>query len=147
MIVPTDARGGPSTRTRATTLGDFAYYFLCEGQQQAPVLGYSPLPINLVKAGLDQVKQIPGVDVQSIDIKKCNNPTFSSDGTNTLAKNAPQPPACDKQGPTQCDDGTAARHDLTAPGTAGGTGGDDHGGDHGWRPPAGRGRDHRGHDG
>ncbi len=42
--------------------------------------GYSPLPINLVKAGLAQVQKIPGVEAQTIDIKKCNNPTFSADG-------------------------------------------------------------------
>jgi hypothetical protein len=58
--------------------------------------------MNLVQAGLDQVKRIPGVDATSVDIKKCNNPTFSSDGSNTLAKNAPQPAACDKQGAEQC---------------------------------------------
>ncbi len=105
MIVPREVAGTFSVE-KGRTLGDFAYYFLCEGQQQAEVLGFSPLPINLVKAGLSQVKNIPGVDVQSIDIKKCNNPTFSSTGVNTLAKNAPQPAACDKKGATQC--GTSA---------------------------------------
>ena len=32
-------------------------------------------------------------------IQGCNNPTFSTNGTNTLADDDPQPPACDKQGP------------------------------------------------
>lgn len=105
MVVPTAVEGNFSN-AKGKSLGAFAYYFLCEGQQQAPVLGYSPLPINLVQAGLDQVRRIPGVDVQSVDIKKCNNPTFSSDGTNTLAAKAPQPAACDRQGPTQCGEGT-----------------------------------------
>jgi phosphate ABC transporter phosphate-binding protein len=105
MIIPTKVEGTFSA-AKGTTLGAFAYYFLCEGQQQAPVLGYSPLPINLVQAGLSQVRRIPGVVAQSIDIAKCNNPTFSANGTNTLATTAPQPAACDKQGPTQCSTGT-----------------------------------------
>ena len=105
IIVPTDAQGS-FTEDKGTTLAAFANYFLCEGQQQAEVLGYSPLPINLVKAGLDQVKKIPGAVTKSVDIKKCNNPTFSKDGTNTLAKKAPQPDACDKKGATQCNKGT-----------------------------------------
>jgi phosphate ABC transporter phosphate-binding protein/phosphate ABC transporter permease subunit PstA len=108
MIVPTKVEGR-FDQDRGRTLGAFAYYFLCEGQQQADVLGYSPLPINLVQAGVSQVKRIPGVDVQSVDIKKCNNPTFSSDGTNTLAATAPYPEACDKSGPVQCTTGTGGK--------------------------------------
>jgi len=101
LIVPTKVQAN-FTAEKGKTLGSFANYFLCEGQQQAEVLGYSPLPMNLVQAGLDQVKRIPGVEATSVDITKCNNPTFSSDGSNTLAKNAPQPAACDKQGASQC---------------------------------------------
>ena len=104
MILPTDTSNNFST-DKGATLGAFAYYFLCEGQQQAPILGYSPLPVNLVKSGLAQVRKIPGVSAQAIDIKKCNNPTFSADGTNTLAKTAPQPKVCDKS-PYQCPGGT-----------------------------------------
>ena len=114
MIVPTAVESNFSD-SKGKSLGAFAYYFLCEGQQQAPVLGYSPLPINLVQAGLDQVRRIPGVDVQSVDIKKCNNPTFSGDGTNTLAKNAPQPSPCDKQGATQCSAGTGGAPNTPTP--------------------------------
>jgi phosphate transport system substrate-binding protein len=120
MVVPT-AVSGTFTTAKGATLGAFGYYFLCEGQRQAQALGYSPLPINLVQAGLAQVKRIPGVSVQSVDIKKCNNPTFSADGTNTLAKTAPQPAACDKKGPTQCTTGTGGATQATAnSGTAGG---------------------------
>lgn len=119
MVVPT-AIEGSFNDDKGRTLGAFAYYFLCEGQQQAPVLGYSPLPINLVRAGLDQVRRIPGVNVKNVDIGKCNNPTFSADGTNTLAKNAPRPQPCDRQGATQCATGTGgAKNTPTAvrPGT------------------------------
>ena len=110
MIVPTEV-SGRFDEDHGRTLGAFAYYFLCEGQQQADVLGYSPLPINLVQAGLSQVKKIPGVDVQSVDIRKCNNPTFSSNGSNTLATTAPYPPSCDKVGPVQCTTGTGGKKD------------------------------------
>ena len=97
MVVPTAAQSG-FTEAKGRTLGAFANYFLCEGQQQADVLGYSPLPLNLVQAGLEQVRKIPGVVVEEIDLKTCNNPTFSKDGTNTLAKNAPMPADCDRKG-------------------------------------------------
>lgn len=122
MIIPTSTDNGFSNE-KGNTLADFSYYFLCQGQQQADALGYSPLPINLVKAGLDQVRRIPGAVVENLDIAKCNNPTFSADGTNTLAKTAPQPPACDAKGPTQC--GTAAEG---GGGGGGGGGGSNSGG-------------------
>lgn len=112
MVIPTAAEGSFNT-AKGKTLGDFSYYFLCEGQQQAKVLGYSPLPINLVKAGLSQVRRIPGVDVQNVDISKCNNPTFSASGENLLAKNAPYPPSCDRQGSTQCSTGTGGAQTPT----------------------------------
>ncbi|GAA5029836.1 phosphate ABC transporter substrate-binding protein PstS [Microbacterium fluvii] len=116
MIVPTQAQGSFTT-DKGQTLAAFASYFLCEGQQQAEVLGYSPLPINLVKAGLAQVERIPGAGSVKVDIKKCNNPTFSSDGTNTLAKKAAMPSECDKKGVTQCTQGTGG----AAAGAGGGT--------------------------
>jgi len=118
MIIPTSNDNGFSNE-KGNTLADFANYFLCQGQQQADALGYSPLPINLVQAGFDQIKRIPGAVIENINIAKCNNPTFSADGSNTLAKTAPQPEACDAKGPTQC--GTAAGG--AAGGTSGGSGG------------------------
>ena len=105
MIIPTGTDHS-FTEAKGKTLGAFAYYFLCEGQQQAPALGYSPLPINLVQAGFDQIPKSPGAATQTIDITQCNNPTFSSTGENTLAAQAPQPEECDKQGPDQCLTGT-----------------------------------------
>ena len=123
MILPTKVESNFST-AKGLTLSKFANYFLCEGQQQAEDLGYSPLPINLAQAGLAQVKRIPGADTQSIDIRTCNNPTFSKDGSNTLAKSAPMPSPCDKIGVTQCSVGTGgAKRTPTAvkPSAAGGT--------------------------
>lgn len=118
MIIPT-TEGGTFKADKGHALGDFLYYSICEGQQAAGVLGYSPLPQNLVQAGLDQIKLIPGVDVQGVQLSKCNNPTFSSDGTNTLAKNAPQPPECDKAGLVQCGTGTAGAKDVATAVTKG----------------------------
>ncbi len=121
MIIPTALEYG-FTENKGLTLAAFANYFLCEGQQQAEVLGYSPLPINLAQAGLEQVRRIPGGDPANIDIKRCNNPTFSADGSNKLAQTAPQPQACDKKGPTQCATGTGGLKDEpTAPSGGSGT--------------------------
>ena len=114
MIIPTQVQNGFTT-AKGATLAAFANYFLCEGQQQADVLGYSPLPINLVKAGLAQVKKIPGAVTSSINIASCHNPTFSASGVNTLAANAPQPAACDKSGPTQCTTGTGGAKSTSTP--------------------------------
>ena len=117
MIVPTTT-DSPFTADKGKTLGAFANYFLCEGQQQAEVLGYSPLPINLVQAGLDQVQRIPGVGSTTVNIADCNNPTFSSDGSNTLAQNAPMPSDCDKKGATQCTTATGGAAGSGASGTS-----------------------------
>ncbi|SFC23452.1 phosphate ABC transporter substrate-binding protein PstS [Streptomyces aidingensis] len=104
MILPTTEEEG-FTEDKGRTLGDFAEYFLCEGQRLADPLGYSPLPINLVRAGFQQVERIPGAELE-IDYRSglsgCRNPTFSADGGNALADLAPMPPACDKKGATQC---------------------------------------------
>ncbi|MDG4795280.1 phosphate ABC transporter substrate-binding protein PstS [Micromonospora sp. WMMD1082] len=103
------------TADHGETLGKFAYYFLCEGQPQAEVLGYSPLPVNLVRRGMEQVQRIPGAEKLNIDrkIATCNNPTVSPDGGNALARNAPQPSPCDRRGPTQNPAGTAGATQQT----------------------------------
>jgi phosphate transport system substrate-binding protein len=115
MIVPT-AVGGVFTAKKGATLGAFANYMLCEGQQQAAALGYSPLPMNLVMAGFDQIKRIPGAEGTNVDVNSCNNPTFKpgdSPSNNQLALSAAQPAACDKKGPDQCTTGTAGALDPT----------------------------------
>ncbi|MGH3685835.1 MAG: phosphate ABC transporter substrate-binding protein PstS [Pseudonocardiaceae bacterium] len=99
MIIPKDTTANFNNE-KGRTLSEFAYYFLCEGQQQADALGYSPLPVNLVAAGVDQVGQIPGSThkLNSTNLSSCHNPTVSPDGTNLLAKNAAQPDPCDRKG-------------------------------------------------
>jgi phosphate ABC transporter phosphate-binding protein len=117
MILPTDTSFG-LTATKGLTLGAFGSYLLCQGQQQVDALGYSALPINLVEAGYQQLQKIPGNQVPTAtatQIQGCNNPTFSTNGTNTLADTDPNPPACDKQGPTQCTTGTGGAAKTSTP--------------------------------
>jgi hypothetical protein len=68
-------------------------------------LGYSALPVSLVKDGFAQLKRIPGSQVPTPTtafIQQCDNPTYSANGTNALADHDPRPLACDKRGPAQC---------------------------------------------
>ena len=124
MIMPKDTTAH-FTNEKGATLSEFAAYFLCEGQQQADRLGYSPLPINLVQAGVDQINQIPNSTkkLNRDDLRKCNNPTVSPDGGNKVAKEAPQPSPCDLKGaPEQCTTGTGGATTPTLP-SGGGAGG------------------------
>lgn len=115
LILPTSTSAYASfTPAKGATLAAFSYYAMCQGQQQSAQLGYSPMPINLVEAGFTQIAKIPGADPQSINIQSCNNPTFTPSGQNLLAQTAPFPPACDKQGPTQCTTGTGGAVASTA---------------------------------
>lgn len=120
MIIPTAIEGSFS-ENKGLTLADFASYFLCEGQQQAEVLGYSPLPVNLAAAGLEQIQKIPGGNPKNKTTATCNNPTFSADGTNKLANEAPQPQACDKKGADQCLTGTGGASDVATAVSSGST--------------------------
>ncbi len=125
LIVPTEV-GGTFTEAKGPTLATFANYMLCEGQQQAGRLGYSPLPMNLVMAGFDQIKRIPGAGSVGIDINSCNNPTFQpgdSPSNNQLALTAPMPAECDRQGPNQCTTGTAGAAGVETEISGSGTGG------------------------
>jgi phosphate ABC transporter phosphate-binding protein len=108
MILPTSSEA-PMNTAKGYTLGAFGAYLLCQGQVPLDALGYSSLPINLVEAGFQQLQKIPGNQVattSAAQIQNCHNPTFSTNGTNTLADEDPDPPACDKRGTTQCTTGT-----------------------------------------
>ncbi|MEU9447579.1 phosphate ABC transporter substrate-binding protein PstS [Streptomyces sp. NPDC048277] len=126
MILPTKVEAG-FTAAKGNSLGTFGRYFLCDGQQQADDLGYSPLPKNLVQAGFDQLLKVPGAPTSTININTCRNPTFSG-GTNTLIKNAPYPKSCDKKGPTQCTTGTAGAAGTDTPVKQSASGGSTSGG-------------------
>jgi phosphate transport system substrate-binding protein len=121
LILPTGTSGNAFSTDKGYTLAAFADYAVCGGQQEAAGLGYSPLPINLVQAGFAQIDKIPGADPTNVTIQSCHNPTFSPTGVNELAATAPYPPACDKQGPTQCTTGTggaAKTSTAVSPGSA-----------------------------
>ena len=66
MVIPTST-DAPFNTDKGKTLSTFINYFLCQGQQKADILGYSPLPKNLVLAGFDQVKRIPGAVALAVD--------------------------------------------------------------------------------
>jgi phosphate transport system substrate-binding protein len=124
MLLPTGAKDQRMTTSKRQTLTDFMFYSLCEGQSKAGPYGYSPLPLNLVQAGFDQLKKLsvadPAVDFKDRDVTKCNNPTFVAGdlSKNKLAEIAPQPPACDKVGAGPC--GTATGTAPTTPEAAAG---------------------------
>jgi ABC-type phosphate transport system substrate-binding protein len=62
LIVPRLGTRLPAnfTRAKGRTLSTFLAFALCGGQQQMAQLGYARLPVNLVRAGLQQVAHIPG---------------------------------------------------------------------------------------
>jgi ABC-type phosphate transport system substrate-binding protein len=106
---------------KGVTLSTFVDYILCAGQQNLAQLGYSPLPLNLVKGGLLQSDHIPGhiAGPNISTMQGCDNPTFSGDEL-TVLKDAPEPSPCAKAGePLDCVvvDGKA-----TTPGASGSTG-------------------------
>lgn len=114
MILPTTV-GGSFNTNKGATLAQFSYDDVCQGQSDVIQLGYSPMPINLVQAAFAQIAKIPGANVQNINVQNCRNPTFTTSGVNLLAQTAPNPPACDHQGPTQCTTGTAGAAAVSTP--------------------------------
>jgi phosphate ABC transporter phosphate-binding protein len=119
MIIPTGADDPRMTTAKRQTLADFMYYSLCSGQSKAGPYGYSPLPLNLVQAGFQQLAKLeqadPAVDLTDRDVTKCNNPTFVAGNLseNHLAQIAPQPAACDKQGEGPCGTSTGTNQPST----------------------------------
>ena len=125
LILPTQVQG-QFNESKGRTLSAFSYYAMCQGQQQSASLGYSPMPINLVQASFDQIRKIPGAEVQNINVASCDNPTFSADGHNVLADSAPFPSECDRLGVLQCSIGSGGAKDqetAVAPSAQGGDGG------------------------
>ena len=107
LIVPKSGSGIPPifNDNVGRSLSTYIDFYLCQGQQQAAALGYSPLPINLVTGAFLQVNKIPGtIGAPNInDYGACNNPTFVK-GQDVLLKDAPYPSKCQKVGePLACD--------------------------------------------
>lgn len=117
MIVPIKVQGD-FNNAKGATLAAFANYAMCAGQSDISILGYSPIPANLVEDSFSQIAKIPGAGPENTNIQSCNNPTFSTAtgfDVNLLADTAPQPPACDKQGSTQCTTGTGGAQSVATP--------------------------------
>jgi phosphate transport system substrate-binding protein len=130
LIVPTgDSHGVPQAPmdvSKGTTLSRFILYFLCQGQQEAAPLGYSPLPPNLVQLGFSVEQQIPGA-MPPPALSACNNPTITGNfladiGTPSVA-GVGGPTGAGKTGSVAT--GNAAGHTSATPGasSAGGTSG------------------------
>ncbi|WP_394939286.1 substrate-binding domain-containing protein [Psychromicrobium sp. YIM B11713] len=110
MIAPAQLQGNFS-KGKGAALARFASYSLCEGQRTMGSLGYSPLPMNLVLAAMEQVRKIPGIDAETTakisateqsaktsSGNPCNNPTFKpgdKPNINQLVRTAPFPDGCD----------------------------------------------------
>ncbi|SDJ45587.1 phosphate ABC transporter substrate-binding protein, PhoT family [Frankineae bacterium MT45] len=112
-IIPTSPTDTNMTTAKRQTLADYLFYSVCGGQGEMGHLGYSPLPLNLVKASFAQISKLhaadPKVDLSNQAPATCDNPTFDpkNPSKNKLAEIAPQPPLCDKQGQGPCLDGGA----------------------------------------
>jgi phosphate ABC transporter phosphate-binding protein len=109
LIVPRKGTHQPTnfSPAKGKSLSTFVDYFLCAGQKEVAALGYSPLPLNLVKGGLLQSSNIPGAipGPNLTTLAGCDNPTFTN-GKLTLLLNAPMPSPCDKLGkPLNCRTG------------------------------------------
>jgi ABC-type phosphate transport system substrate-binding protein len=113
LIVPRVTPGKPYPYAWHTgdglSLSTFIDYFLCAGQADAANLGYSPLPLGLVKGGLLQVTHIPGAGStpNPTTLAGCDNPTFTN-GVLTVLKTAPYPSKCQYYTePLSCAGGTS----------------------------------------
>jgi ABC-type phosphate transport system substrate-binding protein len=90
------------------TLASFLRYSICGGQEPVGRIGYTPLPVNLVKAAFQQIEKIrlaaPKVRITRLNVGACDNPTFvpGHPNLNWLAIHAPMPPLCDKAGHGPC---------------------------------------------
>jgi phosphate ABC transporter phosphate-binding protein len=81
LITPTDA----IDPAKGLVLGKFLLYVACAGQSEAPLLGYSPLPIQLVSFVFQAVNRInghpPTPDLNTAEGRaQCANPTFGGGG-------------------------------------------------------------------
>ncbi|WP_068399360.1 substrate-binding domain-containing protein [Kribbia dieselivorans] len=128
LLLPTGKSDQRMSTAKRQTLADFLFYSLCAGQTKAGSYGYSPLPLNLVQAGFDEIKKLKtadsGVELANRDVKSCNNPTFDGRNINNnkLAQIAPMPASCDKNGAGPCGGATGqAPTSVSAAKNSGGT--------------------------
>jgi ABC-type phosphate transport system substrate-binding protein len=112
LIVPRTSRTVGSTTygdrdfppAKGVTLSKYTGYILCQAQQSAQALGYSPLPKPMVVGGFTQYNYIPGhlPPPQGNNYNNCDNPAYH-DGVDTILADAPYPNKCQKVGsPLNC---------------------------------------------
>lgn len=137
LLLPTGAKDPRMRTNKRQALADFMFYSLCQGQSKAGDYGYSPLPLNLVQAGFNELKKLkaadPKVNLTNREVTKCNNPTFVPGDlkANKLAQIAPMPADCDKVGAGPCTGATGTAPtsvDEAEQAAAGGDGGSGAGG-------------------
>lgn len=126
-IIPVDPNDVRTDANRARTFADFARYFMCQGQNNMPTLGYSPLTVNLVAEGFAQVQRYSHIDPSAaggLDATKCNNPTYypQDPSKNRLAEIDPAPPSCDMAGQGPCGTDNNANPTKNGPGAGAGSG-------------------------
>jgi phosphate ABC transporter phosphate-binding protein len=131
MIAPTNN----FDTAKGNELGQFMIYFACEGQRKADLLGYSPLPPNLVQVVFDAEQQVPGAPAPP-PLSQCDNPTITGDngggtsngtagalsGGASSSGTAPHTGAIGHGGVSGGAGGAAAVGRSAAGGAAGGTG-------------------------
>ncbi|HEX4703278.1 MAG TPA: substrate-binding domain-containing protein, partial [Pseudonocardiaceae bacterium] len=133
-IIPTGPSDVRTDANKAQTFVDFARFFMCQGQDSMPTLGYSPLTVNLVSEGFAQVRKYSHVNPNNIgglDPTQCDNPTYYAQdpSKNRLALIDPVPPDCDRAGNGPC--GTDNNGNPIAGGGGGAGGGNGRGGTNG----------------
>lgn len=105
-IIPTAKSDRRMTKSKSQSLADFLYHSICQGQRGIGPIGYSPLPVNLVQGGFEQIAKLKtfGATLKDRNVSTCNNPTFikGQPSKNHLAEIAPNPPACAKIGNDPC---------------------------------------------
>jgi len=114
LIVPRTSRtiGGTTyypkpgfTSGKGATLSSYVGYILCQAQQSAQALGYSPLPKPMVQGGFTQYNYIPGhlPSPAGSNYNNCDNPAYH-DGVDTILTDAPYPNKCEKvAAPLNCN--------------------------------------------
>ena len=81
MIIPTGADRPADDDGQAADAGGLPLLLAVRGPDRRPApYGYSPLPLNLVQAGFQQIAKLkqadPKVDLTNRNVTTCNNPTF-----------------------------------------------------------------------
>ncbi len=134
---------GSMDPAKGAVLGQFIRFFACKGQQSAGILGYAPLPPNLVDEDFAAINRIPGAAKAptTATASNCQNPyvdgqtplpgepTIAGQGGGTGTTTTTQPgtttgttsPGGSNKGGSSTGSKTAKHHGSTQGGNQGGT--------------------------